>query len=304
MKIVLAGGTGFIGRVLLRELSDKEHEVILLTKHLSTAEHLENKFIKVVWWDRKTVGDWVKHIDSADAVINLCGENVANGRWTEEQKKILIKSRIDSTRAIVEAISKAGSKPKIFINASAAGFYGHVENEEVDESHVRGQGFLADICEKWESIAKRAEDYELRVVLLRIGVVLDKSGGALKKMLPPFMMFAGGPPGNGKQWVSWIHRDDVAGAIMFALEHPEIRGPINITAPNIVTMKDFCKAVGKAVHRPSWAPVPAFALKIMLGDMSELLLTGQKAIPKKLQEAGYKFKYEKVEDALQAALNH
>ncbi|MBI3309232.1 MAG: TIGR01777 family protein [Candidatus Melainabacteria bacterium] len=303
MKIIIAGGTGFIGSPLLDELEKKQHEIVLLTKHPHAVSNLENKFITLQRWDRKTVGEWANHLNGADAIINLCGENIAGNKWTKEQKEKLLHSRLDSTRALVNAIKEAEPKPKTLINASAVGYYGNIEDEEiVDESHARGHGFLADVCESWESIANEAKQYNVRVVLLRIGIVIEKSGGALQKMLPPFQMFAGGPLGSGKQWVPWIHRDDVIGAILFALENENISGPVNVTAPNIVRNKDFCKALGKTIHRPSWAPVPSFAVKMLLGDMSEMVLTGQKAFPKKLKACGYKFKYENVEDALKAAL--
>lgn len=302
MRVVIAGGTGFIGNALLEQFVKGKHQVVLLSRNADGLKHLEKDTVNAEQWDAKTVGPWTKRLDGADAVVNLTGEPIAAKRWTLSQKERILKSRVDATKAIVSAIGKVGKKPSVLVNASAVGYYGNVEKGDVTESHPKGSDFLAGVCEKWEQEAHAAEKHGVRVVVLRIGIVLEKNGGALKKMLPPFQMFAGGHLGSGIQWFPWVHRDDVAGAVLFAIKNEKAAGPVNVTAPEPVTMKEFCKTLGKIIRRPSWAPVPAFALKILLGEMSDMLLTGQRAIPKKLQEAGYTFKYPKLEKALMAAL--
>lgn len=296
MKILLAGGTGFIGKELLKKLSSKGHSVILLTRNPEKYKFLEEKNITFLSWDGKSLN--IKNISNIDAVINLSGQGIADSRWTEKYKKLIYNSRIDSTRALTKAISSLPKKPSVFVNASAIGFYGETGNQTIDETSSKGKGFLADVCADWEAEANKIKDIT-RVVLVRIGVVLEKEGGAIKKMLPPFMMFAGGPLGSGKQYVPWIHRDDVVNIILFSLENNNIAGPINATAPNPVTMSDFSKAFGKSIGRPSWAPVPSFAVRLLLGEMADLLLGSNKIIPKKLIETKYQFLYENIDSAFQ-----
>lgn len=295
MKIMIAGGTGFIGGQLVAQLRKKDHEVFLLSR--SERKNTDPK-IHYLPWDGKSMGSWAEEMKAMDAVINLAGESIAEKRWSPTQKTKIIQSRVLATRAIVEAISKSDPKPKVLINASAVGYYGNVSEGEVNESHAKGTGFLAETCDAWEKEANRAEVLGLRTVFLRIGIVLEKGGGALSKILPPFQMFAGGPLGSGKQWFPWIHRDDVVGIILFALENESLSGPVNTTAPNPVTMRDFCRDLGNAIHRPSWAPVPAFALNILLGEMSSMLLGGQKAVPEKLLKQHFIFKFPVLGGAL------
>ncbi len=302
MKIILSGGTGFIGRALLDRLLGAGHRVVLLTRNPGPARLLLKGYGEVQQWNGSAEGPWTSHIESADAVINLAGESIIAKRWTTRQKEKIISSRISATKAIVEAISTASKKPSVFVSASAMGYYGNVEHDEVTESRAKGNGFLADTCEQWENTAREAEKWGLRVVLTRIGVVLEKDGGALQRMLLPFRIFMGGHLGSGKQWFSWIHRDDIVEAIIFLLGAPNIAGPVNLVSPNPVTMKEFCRVLGKVMGRPSWAPVPSFVLRSLLGEMSEMLLTGQRVIPQKLQEAGYRFKYPRLEEALAAIL--
>lgn len=295
MKIMIAGGTGFIGGELVAQLRKKDHEVFLLSR--SERKNADPK-IHYLSWDGKSMGSWSEEMKAMDAVINLAGESIAEKRWSRAQKDKIIQSRVLATRAIVEAISKSDPKPKVLINASAVGYYGNVPEGEVSETHAKGTGFLAETCDAWENEAKRAQALGLRTVFLRIGIVLEKGGGALSKILPPFQMFAGGPLGSGKQWFPWIHRDDVVGIILFALENESLLGPVNTTAPNPVTMRDFCRDLGNAIHRPSWAPVPAFALNILLGEMSSMLLGGQKAVPEKLLKHHFNFKFPVLGGAL------
>ncbi len=299
MKIIVAGGSGFVGKALLAKLMGQGHSIVVLSR--SQQRSLDNHAnLQVVIWDAKTQGPWSKEIDGADAIINLTGESVASKRWTPEQKERIVASRLESTRAIVDAIRSAQKRPECLVNASAAGFYGDVPESDVDESAAKGQGFLSDTCERWEQEALKATELGVRVVILRIGVVLAKGGGALEKMIFPFKFFAGGPLGSGRQWFPWVHRDDLVEAAIFAATNRSLKGPINVAAPESVRMVDFCRELGKAMNRPSWAPVPDFALKFLLGEMSTMLLEGQKMKPRRLEETGFKFLYPELQPALES----
>lgn len=295
MKIVMAGTSGFIGKPLEASLA-KDHEVVRLTRRPAPGAA-----VRQVAWDPSSQGEWVKEIDGADAVINLSGESIAGGRWTNDRKKALITSRLNSTRAIVDAIARASARPKVLLNASGIGGYGPRDASPVDESAPYGSDFLADLCREWERQAQKAESFGVRVVLLRTGLVLGH-GGALEKMLLPFRLGLGGPLGDGKQVYSWIHIDDEVGAIRFALENSQVRGPVNLTAPQPAVMKDFAKTLGRVLGRPAFLPAPAFALRMLLGEMAGMLLTGQNARPAALEKAGYRFRYPELEGALRAIL--
>lgn len=304
MKILLAGATGFIGQSLITALIKEGHSIIVLTRRVPGDRSLDlSPKATVLQWDGKSVGDWAQKADGVDAIINLSGEGIADKRWTPERKKALADSRLQSTRAIVNFIKKATRKPVTYMNASAVGYYGNVPLGNVLENAPRGTGFLAELCEQWENEAKVAEGLGVRTVLLRTGIVLERGGGAIEKMLLPFKFFVGGPLGSGNQGFPWIHREDEIGAMLFLLQNPKISGPVNLTAPNPVTMKEFCATLGKVMHRPSWAPVPAFMLRFLLGEMADMLLEGQKVVPQKLIAAGYSFKYPHLEEALKAILN-
>lgn len=298
MKIAIAGGTGFIGSALCTRLLERGHSLIMLTRSNSRTSHAPNQ--KWVTWDPPSPGAWEKVIDGSDGVINLAGEPIVGKRWTEAQKEKIRTSRVGTTRALVTSIAKAGEKPEWLINGSAVGYYGPRGDEAITEESGPGSDFLSRTCTEWEVEAKKAEDHGLRVVWLRTGIVLGANGGALAKMVPPFKLFAGGPLGSGKQWMPWIHLEDEVGLIEFLMENPDAHGPINATAPNPVTMKEFCKTLGKVLHRPSWAPVPAFALRILLGEMANMLLTGQRALPAEAQRLGYTFRYPTLPEALEA----
>ena len=302
MKIVLTGGTGFIGSALLKRLEREKHNVVLLSRNPDTVVHFKTNFVEIDRWDGKSVGRWAEHVDGAEAVINLAGEPLAAKRWTEIQKARIVSSRVDGAKAIVAAIAGAQKKPSVLVNASAVGYYGNVESGDVTETHARGTDFLAQTCARWEEAARAAEEHGVRVVLLRTGIVLGKDGGALKKMLLPFKLFVGGSLGSGRQWFPWVHRDDVVSAILFALEKVALSGPVNVASPESVTMKEFCKRLGRVMRRPSWAPVPAFVLQIVLGEMSAVVLTGQRVVPGKLEAAGYNFQYPKLDGALEDIL--
>jgi uncharacterized protein len=298
MKIFLTGGSGFIGKRLIEQLTSARHDVVLLTRNPLAKQVTHYPTVQVRQWDGKTPGEWVAELDGADAIINLAGEPIAAKRWTTEQKKKILESRVNATRAVVAAIKQAGKKPSVLINGSAVGYYGAVEDRKVTENDKKGAGFLADVVDQWEHEAWAAEVLGVRVALLRIGVVLGEGGGALEKMALQFKMFAGGTVGSGNQWFPWVHRDDIVNMILFALENPGASGPINATAPESVTMRQFCAALGMAMHRPSWAPVPGFVLKIALGEMAGMLLTGQRVVPSKLTSLGYAFRFPKLDGAL------
>jgi uncharacterized protein (TIGR01777 family) len=299
MKIILAGCTGFIGKPLTKYLLEKEHEIVSLVRKNDPS--LPEK-VKQVIWNGEDQGEWSKEISSADAVINLSGASIADKKWSAERKKLLVDSRVESTTAIKIAIQNATHKPKVWINASAVGYYGNLPNDIATESTSAGKDFLGDVCRMWEEAAQGAENFT-RLVILRIGVVLEKDGGALPKMAMPFKMFAGGHTGSGKQGFPWIHRDDVIGLIEFALKNEKVSGVMNATAPELLTNKEFCKVLGKVLKRPSIFPVPAFMLKLMFGEMSAVLLEGQLVKPLRAQEYGYMFKYSTAETALKAIYN-
>jgi len=300
MKLVVAGASGFIGSVLCARLLDRGHTLTLLTRSAPRDTSTGTK--RWLHWTPGMMGEWESALDGADGVINLAGEPIAAKRWTPMQKRQLRLSRIDTTTGLVRAIIRAKQKPKFLLNASAVGYYGPRGDESISEQAEAGNDFLAAVCQEWEEEATKAEKQGLRVVRLRTGIVLGKGGGALAKMVPPFKFLAGGPLGTGKQWMSWIHMEDEVGLILFLIDNPQACGPINASAPNPVTMKEFCQTLGKVLGRPSWAPVPAFALRLMLGEMAEMLLTGQRVLPAAAQKLGYQFRYPILEPALQACM--
>jgi uncharacterized protein len=296
MNVVVAGGTGFIGRSLLPALSLAGHRVVLLTRHPEGAQVPPD--VTCIPWDGRTQGEWVDRVRRSDAVINLAGESIGGGRWTRARKRRLVTSRIDATRALLEAIRSGSERPSLFISSSAVGYYGPVESGDVTEDHAPGSGFLANLCLRWEQEACAAGVLGIRVVILRTGVVLGRNGGALERMLLPFRLYAGGPIGSGKQWFPWVHRDDVEGVILFAMRNTALAGPVNVVAPGCVDMKSFCAALGIALSRPSWLPVPSFPLRAALGEMSGMILTGQRAVPSKLLSLGYEFRHPALGPAL------
>ena len=303
MRVVVAGGSGLIGRKLIEELLRAQHEVIVLSR---SPENVRKRFptVHVEFWNAKTSDGLTSVLEETDAVINLTGESIGEKRWTQIQKERILSSRIESTQAIVDTIKQTKRKPTVLLNASAVGYYGNVPEGELTEANPRGTGFLADVCALWEAEALKVQEFGTRVVMLRTGVVLDKNGGVLRKLLPPFQLFVGGPLGSGKQWFPWIHLQDEVNAILFALENEHIAGPLNLAAPEPARMLEFCKKVGKILHRPSWINVPAFVLKLAMGEMAEsLLLDGQRVIPQKLIDAGFKFQFSKLEDALRNLLS-
>jgi uncharacterized protein len=302
LKLVIAGGTGFIGSALCSKLIGQGHSLTLLTRSTPAPTNSSNK--KWITWNPETGGAWEATVGEslvgADGVINLAGEPIAAKRWTAAQKEKIRSSRINATRVLVNAMGKARQQPKFLLNASAVGYYGPRGDEMVAEKDRPGNDFLARVCVDWEEEAKKAEQHGLRVLRLRTGIVLGKGGGALAKMIPPFKLFVGGPLGTGGQWMPWIHLEDEVGLMLFLLENQNAQGAFNAAAPNPVTMSEFCKTLGHVLRRPSWAPVPAFALRLLLGEMAEILLTGQRVVPANTQKIGYSFKYPTLLTALES----
>ncbi|MBV8518146.1 MAG: TIGR01777 family oxidoreductase [Acidobacteria bacterium] len=293
MKIAIAGGSGFIGEPLVRRLLARGDDVAVLSRNPAKV-----RAGRGVAWDGKTQGGWADEVATADAVINLAGENIADGRWTDERKRRLVASRLDATRALVEALRRAPQRSRVYVNASAIGFYGDRGDEELDERASRGDGFLAQLVEQWEAAAREAEPLA-RVVLVRFGVVLAPDGGALQKLLIPFKLGAGGPIGSGNQWMSWVDRDDAVRLIVWAVDTPVARGVYNATASEPVRNRDFARALGRALHRPALVPTPAFALRLAFGQMAdEALLAGQRVLPAHALREGFAFEHASLDAAL------
>lgn len=300
MKVVVTGATGFVGRALVKALRTRGDEVRVLVRNPGEAR--AQLGADAFPWDAGTPVP-ADALAGVDAVVHLAGEGIADKRWTDARKKSLKASRVEGTRRVVEALTAASPRPKVFVSGSAIGFYGDVPEGDVTESSPAGKDFLAGLCVAWEAEAQKAEPLGVRVVLLRTGIVLGPGGGALGKMLLPFKLGAGGPMGSGKQWMSWIHLDDEIGLIVHALDNVNVTGPLNAVAPAPVRNRDFARALGRALHRPAIAPAPGFALKLLLGEMAGVaLLAGQKVIPAKAEATGYRFRYPALDAALQAAV--
>jgi uncharacterized protein (TIGR01777 family) len=299
MKIVISGGTGFIGSALVQALLKESHSVVVLTRNPKKAS---SDFIHYEAWNGISQGMWSHTLEDADAIINLAGESLAERLWTQNQKQRIVASRIDATRALVESIARVGEKPHTFINASAVGYYGNVREGEVTEESPRGEGFLADVCHHWEREAFEAEKLGTRVVVTRFGLVMEKDGGMLRKLLLPFRFFAGVVPGSGRQWVSWVHRDDVIGAILFALSEQSLSGPVNVVAPEPVRMGELCHMLAQVLRRPCWMSMSPILIRLALGEMGSIVLDGQKVAPRKLERRGYRFKHPTLPPALESIL--
>lgn len=298
MRIVITGATGFIGRALCRDLCG-DYDLVALSRDARKASGVLGRYAKVVEWDGRTTGPWAGEVSGAEAVVNLAGENIAAGRWSRSRKADILQSRTHAARAILDAIEMAKDRPKTFVQASAIGFYGSRADEALDEGSASGTGFLAEICRRVEMIVERAERFGVRWVTIRTGVVLGTEGGALPRLMRPFRFHLGGHVGTGRQWFSWISLEDEVRAIRFLIENPDARGLFNLTAPDPVTMKAFCRALGEVMGRSAWTAVPGFVMRLALGQMAdELLLGGQKVVPKRLREMGFEFRHRDVGSAL------
>jgi len=303
MRVVVAGATGFVGVPLCRYLCDAGHQVVALSRSADRARARLDSRVAALEWHPGSDGDPVEAVTGADAVVNLCGESLADGRWTVARKQALLSSRLGPTTALVNAMRAADPGPKVLVNSSAVGYYGDRGDDEVTEDEAAGDDFLAGICRQWEGAAQQAEANGVRVVRLRSGVVLGADGGALSKMTMPVKMFVGGPLGSGRQWFSWIHRHDLVRLTEFCLTRAEASGPINGTAPHPVRNGELMKALGKVLGRPAFMPAPAFALKTLLGEMADMLLTGQKVLPAAAERLGFVFEHPEIEEALLSVLS-
>jgi uncharacterized protein (TIGR01777 family) len=298
-RIVVAGGSGFIGEPLVRRLLARGDDVAVLTRNPSKV-----RAGRAIVWNPPSEGSWMDDVANADVVINLAGENVGGGRWTAERKKRIMESRVAATSALVSAMSSKPAQSQVLISASATGFYGDRGDETLDESSPPGSGFLAEVTKRWEELAHGAEPFA-RVVILRFGVILAKDGGALAKLLLPFRLGAGGPMGSGKQWMPWVDRDDILRIIEWSIDHDAARGAYNVTAPDPARNRDFARTLGRVLHRPALIPAPAFALRLILGAemANEMLLGGQRVLPKRAAEEGFEFAHPELEAALKHAIS-
>ncbi len=305
MKIALTGATGFIGTKLVAALFARGDQVTVLTRD---AQRAKDKVpgASIVEANLEQAGAWQASLDGVDAIIHLAGESIAGKRWDARQKQILRDSRIESTRNIVEAIGKAASRPRVLVSASGVDYYpfaktalGDFDDDEVTETDPAGDDFLAKLCKAWEAEASTAEQLGVRVVMMRTGVVLGERGGALAKMETPFKLFAGGRIGSGQQWFSWIHVEDVLAAYLAAVDDARYRGPLNLVTDS-VRNAEFSKQLGHALHRPSWLPVPAFALRIAVGELAETLLNGRRVVPAGLRTLGFAWKHPELPEALKS----
>jgi len=298
VKILITGGTGFVGTQLTSRLIQDGNEVTILTRSLKESAR-PSKTISYLQGDPTRKGPWQGAIAGHDAIINLAGASIF-AKWTEEYKRVLRESRIITTQNIVEGVPSDPSKKITLLSTSAVGYYGFCGDQELTEESPHGDDFLAQMAVEWEGEALKAKDKDARVVITRFGIVLGEKGGALGQMIPLFKKYIGGPIGSGKQWFSWVHIKDLAEAFVFLIKHPEISGPVNVCSPSPVRNKDLTKALGKALHKPSFLRAPGFMVKLVLGEFGSVILEGQRVIPQKLLENGFVFQYAEIDRALQS----
>ena len=301
MKVVITGATGFVGQVIVKQLLAAGDEVIVLTRNVARAAISLGSSCRYYQWDDAESLPPLEALEGADGVINLMGESIAK-RWDEQHKKRVYNSRINGTRKLVEAIEKLNHKPKVLVSTSAIGIYGNRGSEEINESSTLADDFLGKVCKDWENEANKARNHAVRVAIIRVGIVIGKGGGALAQMLPVFKLGGGGPLGSGKQYMSWIHIDDLASMYVEALKNNDIKGVLNGTSPYPVTNAEFTKVLGKVLRRPAFLPAPAFAIKLAFGEMSQILLEGQKVLPVKFKEAKFRFRIPTLEMALKETI--
>lgn len=301
--ILITGGSGFLGRRISKELIARGDRVTVLSRDAAKTRGKVPPGVRAAGWTPTKEGPWYDEVEHVDAVVHLAGEVVAQ-RWSEAKKKEIVDSRVGSTERLVEAIGRAKHRPKVLVSASAIGFYGvHDPKETRDETSPRGAGFLAELVERWEDAAKKAEAFGVRVVNLRIGVVFGKGGGALEKMLPAFRFFVGGPIGSGEQVYSWIHIDDIAGLAIASIDDDRYAGPINATSPYPATAGEVAKTIGATMNRPSFFKVPKVIVSAMLGEAAEVVTESQRIAPKRAIELGYEFRYARLQPALEEILH-
>ena len=298
MRILITGASGLIGTALQKSFEEKGYEMLL-------ASRSEPKSERDIQWnaDAGFADEDLLRLEGLDAVIHLAGESISALRWTDEKKKAIRDSRVHGTRTMIEAFARLEKKPKVFISASAIGFYGDRGDEEMTETNSVGDTFLSEVSKEWESESRRAEDMGIRTVLLRNGIVLSKDGGALATMMTPFKLGVGGVVGSGKQWMSWVSLDDAVGIVNYALENENLRGAVNVVSPNPVTNEEFTKTLGEVLYRPTFLPLPEFAVNLVFGEMGDaLLIDSTRVVPKRLLDSGFKFRYPEINSALENAV--
>ncbi|MEO8230911.1 MAG: TIGR01777 family oxidoreductase [Ignavibacteriota bacterium] len=301
-RIIVTGATGLIGRKLVSALIQRGDEVIIFSRDAAKAKTIISNAKDYVEWDYNKPELWKSKLENSDAVVHLAGTNLFSKRWNDDFKNEILKSRQLSTKNLVDAIKSCSNKPQVFISASGVGYYGNCGDIILDETSSAGNDFLADVCKVWENESKQVEDAGVRSVQIRTGLVLSTEDGALKQMLPPFKFFIGGPLGNGKQWASWLHIDDMIRIYLHAIDNTKLRGAVNAASPNPVRMKEFANTLGKVLHRPSLFPVPKFILKIVFGEAAEVVTASQRVDVQKLLSSGYKFKFDFIREALKDLL--
>jgi uncharacterized protein (TIGR01777 family) len=306
MKIAVTGATGFVGSRLVERLQSEGHQIVAFVRNSERALRVFPRAsfpnVEIVAYTPLASGAWQQAVSGCDGVVNLAGEPIAEKRWTPEHKQEILNSRKLGTQKLVEAIAQATPKPQVMVSASAIGYYGTSETDTFDETSPAGNDFLAAVCQAWEAEAQRVREVGVRLVIVRLGIVVG-NGGAIAKMLPPFKLFAGGPLGSGQQWFSWIHREDLVSLIAQALTQPQLEGTFNATAPNPVRMATLATTLGQVLNRPSWLPVPAFALEALLGDGAKVVLEGQQVLPKRAQEIGFAYQYPTIQQALEQVVS-
>ncbi|MEN9204807.1 MAG: TIGR01777 family oxidoreductase [Thermostichales cyanobacterium DRC_bins_46] len=299
MRVTVLGGSGFVGQGLIPSLLAAGHQVQVLTRDPQSAAKRLPTAVTVTGYHPLEPSTWANALAGSQGIINLTGESLAGTRWTAERKAAIQRSRITVTEALVTAIRSLEEKPEVVINSSAIGYYGPRGDEDVDETSPPGRGFLAEVCQAWEAAAQPLQELGVRLLIVRTGIVLGPGGGVLAQLTPIFQAFLGGPVGSGQQWFSWIHRQDLVNQMLFALDHREVQGVWNGTAPHPVRMVEFCQTLGQVLARPSWLPVPGLALELLFGEAAQVILTGQKVLPRRPLEAGFSFQYPELLPALQ-----
>jgi uncharacterized protein len=302
MRVFLTGGTGLVGTRLIHRLQKRDDKVVLLTRRPESARERFGPTVTVIEGDPTQPGAWMDAVAECDGVINLAGENLFGHRWNDDFKKQIVESRVKATENVAQALTKSSSRSdgaaRVLVNASAIGIYGPHGDEELTEDSPPGADFLSKVCVDWEQAARAAQEHGARVVTVRIGVVLDKAGGALGQLLTPFKFGGGGPVGSGRQWMSWIHHEDLVGLFLLALDKPAASGPMNGTAPKPVTNKEFAQALGRALHRPAFMPMPGFMMRLLIGEAADVVLKGQRVLPRQALALGYEFKFPTIDAAL------
>ncbi len=302
-RIIITGATGLLGKEICRQLIKIGHKPIIFTRSIEKAKTLIPSAEDYVKWVPDNADSWKNHLCNCDSIIHLAGENVMGGRWTEDHKRRVFESRINTTNSLIDAISKCEKKPESFISASAVGYYDNSIGKVFDESAEPGTGFLTEVTCAWEKAASEVEKLGVRRASIRLGIVLDKNEGALAKMITPFKFFIGGPLGSGEQWFPWIHIEDAARLFIHAVENDNVEGALNGVSPGIVTMDEFSNTLGETLHRPSFFRVPGFILKIMLGEAAGPIINGSKIIPKRTLASGFNFEFKDSDSALTDLLN-